>query len=176
MSSKFHNWKHKVTFSKPRTYKTRTVLTAKNWIFIKSNSKDIEYDLVYCTLWTVFHFYLPQSTNAVWSNFKCACSVAWKATAQVQQKSTTNEKPQKTRNPRACTPWTVSVLSCREWDICTLRASCTRTWSRRTFFMTPIKWWSQTSGSSASLESFKRGGKKRHSGGLKNTTSAKVPH
>lgn len=91
----------------PNTELTRPELfwlQQKTWIFIKSNSKDIEYDLVYCTLWTIFHFYLPQCTNAVWSNFKCACSVAWKATAQVQQKATTNEKPhnQKSSMNRQC--------------------------------------------------------------------------
>lgn len=49
----------------------------------------------------------------------------------------------------------------REWVIFTLKASCTKTWSPRTSFMTPIKWWSQTLGSLGFQGLYKRGGEKQ---------------
>lgn len=49
-------------------------------------------------------------------------------------------------------------LSSREWDTCTPRASCIRTWSQRTFSTTPTKWWSQISASSGSPGWFRRTG------------------
>lgn len=59
------------------------------------------------------------------------------------------------------------VLLYREWAIYTLKALFTKTWSQRTFFMIPIKWWSLTSGCLGSLELFRRGGKKHHLRGSK---------
>lgn len=163
-----------MTFSKPQTYKTRTVLTAKKReSLLKATPKifNMTWFIARIELYFIFIYHSALTQSGLILNVH---SRLHEKTQHEYSRSPQQTKNHKTRN--ACTPWTVGVLSCREWDICTLRASCTRTWSRRTFFMTPIKWWSQTSGSLASLESFKRGGKKRHSGGLKNTTSAKVLH
>lgn len=52
------------------------------------------------------------------------------------------------------------VSRCREWATCTPKALFIKTWSRRTFFMTPIRSWSQTLGCLGSLELSRRGGKK----------------